>query len=99
MNVQYEMGGDLARTLDIIAETVRDRIRMQREIRTLTSQQRYTGYVLAGLPIFLAVGLYLLSPKYMSRLFQPDIIAVPVAAGVMQFIGFLVIRKIVDIEV
>ena len=99
MNVQYEMGGNLAQTLDIIAETVRDRIRMKREIRVLTAQQRFTGYVLAGLPIFLAIVLFLISPKYMSRLFQPGMIVVPVVAVVMQIIGFLVIRKIVDIEV
>jgi tight adherence protein B len=99
MNVQYEMGGDLVQTLDIIAETVRDRIRMKREIRVLTAQQRFTGYVLAGLPIVLCIVLYMISPQYMSRLFRPDMIPVVVFAVIMQIIGFLVIRKIVDIEV
>ena len=68
MNVQYEMGGNLAQTLDIIGETVRDRIRMKREIRTLTAQQRFTGYALALLPVILGGILFLLNPDYMKEL-------------------------------
>jgi tight adherence protein B len=100
ITVQYEMGGNLAQTLDIISETVRDRIRMQREIRVLTAQQRLTGYVLAALPVGLAVVLTMLNPDYMKELWQPGMIRViPIAAVLMQVVGFLVIRRIVDIEV
>ncbi len=99
MNVQYEMGGNLAETLDIIGETVRDRIRMKREIRTMTSQQRFTGYALALLPVVLGGILFLLNPDYMSELFQPGWMALPIAGVVMMGIGFLVIMKILDIEV
>ncbi len=100
ITVQYEMGGNLAQTLDIIGDTVRDRIRMQREIRVLTAQQRLTGYVLAGLPIGLAIALTMLNPEYMKELWQPGMIRlVPAVAIVMQIVGYLIIRRIVDIEV
>jgi len=100
INVQYEMGGNLAQTLETIGETVRDRIRMLREIRVLTAQQRLTGYVLAAWPLAVAVMLFILSPEYMSRLFQPGWVRLlPIAAVIMQMAGFLVIRRIMDIEV
>lgn len=100
INVQYEMGGNLAQTLEIISETVRDRIRILREIRVMTAQQRLTGYILAALPLALGVMLFLLRPEYMSRLFEPGwVLLLPVAAVIMQVVGFLVIRRIVDIEV
>ncbi|HHX44218.1 MAG TPA: secretion system protein F [Chloroflexi bacterium] len=98
--VQYEMGGNLAQTLDIISDTVRDRIRMQREVRVLTAQQRLTGYILAGLPIALAIMLNIVNPGYMKELFEPGWIRLVPAIGiVMQVAGFLIIRRIVDIEV
>lgn len=100
INVQYEMGGNLAQTLEIIGETVRDRIRIKREIRVLTAQQRLSGYVLAVLPLILAALLFMLRPQYMSRLFEPGWIRIlPVAAVLMMIAGFLVIRRILDIEV
>ena len=100
INVQYEMGGNLAQTLDVIAETVRDRIRMMREIQVLTAQQRFTGYVLAALPLAVGGGLYMLNPEYMGRLLEPGWIRLlPLAALLMQVAGFVVIRRIVDIEV
>jgi tight adherence protein B len=100
INVQYEMGGNLAQTLDIISETIRDRIRMLREIQVLTSEQRFTGYVLGMLPVVVAFILFMLNPQYMGRLFEPGWIRlVPVVALVMQVLGFVAISRIVDIEV
>ena len=99
ITVQYEMGGNLAQTLETIGQTVRDRISMLRQVRVLTAHQRLTGYVLTAWPIFLGVMFYLQNPARMARMFQPDMIWLPVMAGVMQLIGFLVIRRIVDIEV
>ena len=84
----------------MIGETVRERIQMLREIRSLTAQGRLTGYVLAGLPLALAAVMMLLNPSYMKQLFQPGVLlALPIAAVVLQVLGFLVISKIVDIEV
>jgi tight adherence protein B len=100
MNVQAELGGNLAQVLETITETVRERIRIKREIRTLTAQQRGTGYILAGLPIAVGILLSLVSPGYLDPLFAPGPMRlVLIAAIVMQVIGFLIIRKIVDIEV
>jgi len=100
INVQYEMGGNLAQTLEIIGETIRDRIRIKREIRVLTAQQRLSGYVLAVLPVVLAILLFIMRPEYMSRLFEPGWVRLlPVTAVIMMIAGFLVIRRILDIEV
>jgi tight adherence protein B len=100
INVQHETGGNLAQTLDTIGDTVRSRLRVRGEIRALTSQQRLTGTILAGLPIALAVILTIINPTYMKPLFEPGIgRLLLIGAVILQIIGFLVIRKIVDIEV
>lgn len=100
ITVQYETGGNLAQTLETIGETVRDRIRMLREIRVMTAQQRLTGYLLAILPFAVGFGMFLISPTYIMRLFEPGLIRLlPVMALIMMVLGFLVIRRIVDIDV
>ena len=100
INVQHELGGNLAQTLEIISETVRDRIRIKREIEVFTSQQRLTGIILALLPVGLGIILYIMNPTYMKHLFDPGITRIMlVAAVVMEIAGFLVIRKMLDIEV
>ena len=59
IEVQSEVGGNLAVTLETIAQTIRERIRIKREIRVFTAQQRLTGYILALMPVALAIGLYI----------------------------------------
>jgi tight adherence protein B len=100
MNVQAELGGNLAQILETITETIRERIRIKREIRVMTSQQRFTGYLLTGLPIILGFVLSIIQPGYLQPLFEPGIGRVMLAGMVvMMGIGFVVIRKIVSIEV
>lgn len=100
INVQYEMGGNLASVLETIGETIRDRIRILREVRVMTAQQRLTGYLLAFLPIFLFIAISIMSPGYFDPFFEPGLVRLlPVAAVVMMLTGFLIIRKIVDIDV
>ncbi|MFQ5593333.1 MAG: type II secretion system F family protein [Anaerolineae bacterium] len=100
VNIQQEVGGELAEILDTISETIRERVRIEGEIRVLTTQQRYTGYVLAGLPVGLGVLIYLLNPDYITPMFQPGwLLIVPAIALVLEFVGFLAIRRIVDIKV
>jgi len=100
INVQYETGGNLVQTLDTISDTVRDRLRVKDEIRALTSAQRLTGYILAAMPIGLAVIISILNPTYLQALFAPGLMRLVVGAAVLlQIVGFLVIRRIVDIEV
>lgn len=98
--VQRQVGGNLAQILDTISETINERIRMRREVMALTAQGRLSGIVLAVLPIGLAAALSVLNPEYLKPLIQEDLGKMAVAgAVVLEIIGFLVIRKIVDIKV
>ena len=107
ISIQHQVGGNLAEILDSIAYTIRERIRIKGEIRTLTAQQRLSGYVVAGLPIGLAVFLFVAAPGFMDPMFDnpPAILGLPAGVvilmfgGFMMFLGFLAIRRIVDIEV
>ena len=106
ITIQHQVGGNLAEILDSIAFTIRERIRIKGEIRTLTAQQRMSGYVVAGLPIFLVIILSIIAPQFMEPMFgDPTVFGIPVGViilgigGLMMLIGFLAIRKIVDIEV
>jgi tight adherence protein B len=107
INIQHTVGGNLAEILDSIAYTIRERIRIQGEIRTLTAQQRLSGYVVGFLPIGLAGFLFVAAPHFMDPMFQkpPEALGLPLGmvilafGGFMMFIGFMLIRRIVDIEV
>lgn len=100
ISVQYELGGNLAQTLETISETIRDRVRIKREIRSLTGQQRATAYILAIMPVATAAILYVINPAYIGRLFEPGWIRIlPISAAVMVALGFMVMNKIVAIEV
>jgi len=100
IQIQYEVGGSLADILETVVETIRERIRIQREIRVLTAQQRFSGYVLIALPIGLAILLYIMNPDYEGRLFEPGpTLCIPIGAAIMMLIGYLIMRKIIQIEV
>lgn len=100
INVQHEVGGNLAEILDNIAHTIRERIRIHGEIRTITSQQRLSGYILAVLPVILGFIMYMLNPEYISRMWKDTCGLIMLGTGAfMIFLGFLAIRKITDIEV
>ena len=98
--IQQQVGGDLAHILDTISDTIQDRIRMRREIRTLTSQGRISGYVLGVLPFALAAFISVTNPGYLEPLFTERLgqIAIGIAV-VMVLIGFIIIQRIVDIDV
>ncbi|MGC8877976.1 MAG: type II secretion system F family protein [Anaerolineae bacterium] len=100
INVQHEVGGNLAEILETISHTIRERVRIKGEIRVLTSQQMISGYVISFLPIGLGLILFALNPTYMGRMFQDTCgIAMMAVAGVMMAAGFFAIQKIVNIEV
>jgi len=107
INIQHTVGGNLAEILDSIAFTIRERIRIKGEIRTLTAQQRMSGYVVGFLPISLAGFLFVAAPGFMEPMFAnpPAVLGLPAGVvvlcfgGFMMFMGFMFIRKIVDIEV
>jgi tight adherence protein B len=105
--IHHTVGGNLAEILDTIAFTIRERVRIKGEIRTLTAQQRMSGYVVGFLPIALVVLLSVIAPSFMAPMLQkpPELLGLPAglfilgAGGLMMGIGFIVIRRIVDIEV
>jgi tight adherence protein B len=104
VNIQHEVGGNLAQILETIGHTIRERVRIKGEIQVLTAQGRISAYVITGLPILLAIGITLINPDYMAPMFKfglpPDAwCCLPVTALFMIIIGFFIIMKIVDIEV
>ncbi|MDX1663803.1 MAG: type II secretion system F family protein [Candidatus Promineifilaceae bacterium] len=110
INIQREVGGNLAEILDIISHTIRERVRIKGEIQTLTAQGRLSGWIISLLPVGLALVLYSINPEYGSELFVREVpFVIPgvlpcgwviVALGVLMIVvGALAVRKIVDIEV
>lgn len=100
INIQQQSGGNLAEILDTIAFTIRERVKIKGEIKTLTTQGRYSGYLVASLPIFIIIALNAINPAFMAPLFEETIGRIALAlGGVSMTIGFFAIRKITDIEV
>ena len=107
ISIQHTVGGNLAEILDSIAFTIRERVRIKGEIRTLTAQQRLSGYVVGFLPIALAGFLFIAAPGFMQPMFDDRVSVIGLPAGIIilavggfaMFIGFMLIRRIVDIEV
>jgi len=102
MNVQREVGGNLAEILDTISHTIRERIRIKGEIKTITAQVVYSGRFLSFLPIILAAALWGLSRDYMMEFFGEPIycgVGILVCGGVLIIAGYVVMNKIGDIEI
>ena len=100
IKIQYEVGGSLAEILEIVAHTIRERVRIMREVQVLTSQQRLSGYILMVMPIALAGFLLVINPDYEMRLFEPGpTLCIPIGAAVLMILGYFSMRRIVDIDV
>lgn len=100
MLIQRQAGGNLAEVLLNIHATIQDRLRIQQEIKTLTAQGRMSGYIIAALPFGIAAVLTVLNPSYLSVLFTKPLGWAMLAGGLTsQFIGFIIIRKIITIEI
>jgi tight adherence protein B len=100
IRIQREVGGNLAELLDTVADTMTQRERLRLEIKALTAEGRFSGWILGLFPIAFAGILYLIQPDYMSVLFSESIgIMAIIACAVMTFIGFIWLRKILQIEV
>jgi tight adherence protein B len=97
--VQREVGGNLSEILEQIAETMRARFSLKRQVRVYTAQGRMSGYTLAALPIVVGSVISLINPAYMQTLFhEPLGKALLTGAAMLQGIGFLWIRRIVDVR-
>ena len=98
--IQRQVGGNLAQILDTISDTINDRIRMRREVMSLTAQGRASGMVLAALPIVLGFILTMVNPTYLQPLFTEPVGRMCIAgAVVLEIVGYMVIQKIVDIKI
>jgi len=98
--IQREVGGNLAEILDNLATVIRARFTIRRQLRVYTAQGRFSGYVLAILPIAVGAAVYSLNPSYIMLLFtDPMGKLMLITAVIFQLIGFLWIRKIVNIEI
>lgn len=96
---QRESGGNLAEILGNLANVIRERFKVKRQVRVLSAHGRITGWVLSGLPPTLGLAMTLTTPEHMKTLISdpmgPPMIA---AALVLQIVGMLIIRKLVNIE-
>jgi tight adherence protein B len=103
INVQREVGGNLAEILDIISYTIRERVKLKGEIRVLTSQVAYTGKFLAMMPFILVLVLWFINNEYIMEFFNPKKMVCGIAAlgGALLMIatGYIVMQKIAKIEV
>jgi tight adherence protein B len=97
--IQRQIGGNLAEILLNIHETIQQRLRIQGEVKTLTAQGRLSGYIIGALPIFIGLAITLIHPAYLAALFNSSLGLTMIAFGItLQFIGFIVIRKIINIK-
>jgi tight adherence protein B len=98
--IQRQVGGNLAEVIDNIANTIRERVRIKGEIKTLTAQSRISGLIIGLLPAVLTGILYLINPAYISILFTTafGLLLISMALA-SQVVGFIIIKKIIDIKI
>jgi tight adherence protein B len=100
VNIQREVGGNLAEILDNVSDTLRERAMMRRQIKVLTAEGRLSAWVLAILPFAIALYMFAVNPEYISLLFSTQVgLFMLGVAGVLMVLGILWMRKIVDIDV
>lgn len=97
--IQRTTGGNLSEILTTISDTIRDRLKIKGEIRSITAQGRTSGMIIGALPVMIAVALMLINPDYMNTFFTTSAGQIMLAVSiVMEVIGFLAIRKVVNIK-
>ena len=98
--IQREIGGNLSEVLRNISHTIRERFRIEGEIRVKSAQARLSGYIVSALPFFLFFWINLVNPSYMKSLYDhPNGVYILTAGVIMQIVGWLIIRKIVNIQI
>ena len=99
VQIQRQTGGDLAEVLDNIGSVIRDRIKLQGLVRSLTAEGRLSGWVLLALPVIMLIAEMLLNPNYADELLATDTgHKMLLAAGISQLFGLAMIRKIVNVK-
>lgn len=98
--IQKDIGGNLSEILDNISDTIRERQKIKDELKTLTAQGKLSGAILMLMPVFLGMIIYLFNRDYIMLLFTTSIgLAMTCAAVVCEILGFIVIKKIINIEI
>jgi len=97
--IQRESGGNLAENLDGLSSVIRSRFRFRRDVRTKTAHGKITGLVVAMAPVVAGTGMFLINPEYMSPLVTEPFGRMLLLTGLMMMaVGFLIIRRMVDIK-
>ena len=100
MIIQQTTGGNLSEILDNVNHTMRERVRIRGEIKTLTTQQSMSGIIIGGMPVVVGGFITLTNPTYITPLFHDPIgIAMLSGAIVAESVGIFMIKKILAIEV
>ena len=99
ININSQVGGNLVVMLQAVTTTIRERIRLFGEVRVLTAQQRFGSFILTFLPIGIGAFMFFINAEYMARLFEPQVICIPIGAALGILLGNLVIRRLGKIEV
>jgi tight adherence protein B len=100
VNIQREVGGNLAEILDNVADTLRERAMLRRQVKVLTAEGRLSAWVLASLPVAIGLYMYAVNPDYIGILFTTTIGWVMIITALtLMVLGVLWMRKIVNIDV
>jgi tight adherence protein B len=100
IEIQRESGGNLGEVLDSLAEVVRERFKLMRQIRVYTAEGRMSMYILMALPFVAGFGMFFLNREYLTPMFEdPRGQVALVVAFIMQIIGYLIIRKMINMKV
>jgi tight adherence protein B len=98
MEINREVGGDLAEVLDNVATTVRERTQLQRHVQAVSAEGRLSAYVLVALPIVLSAGLAAINPTYFSTLTHGIGLVLVGVGAVMLTIGSVILNRMVKID-
>ena len=100
INIQRQVGGNLAALLSTVAATLREREMVRRQIKVLSAEGKLSAYILVALPFVLAGYISVVNPGYINKLFEETVGKVMIAGGiVLMVLGSLWMRKIIKIDV
>lgn len=100
ININAQVGGNMVGMMKAVTQTIRERVRLFGEVRVLTSQQRFNSYLLSFIPFAIASILFVISPEYISQIFEVGVwLCFPIGALIAVILGNIVLRKVSKIEV
>lgn len=98
--IQRQVGGNMSEVLDMIANTIRERVKLKGEIRTMSAQNKMSAIIIGVLPIAIGVILSIMNPEYIMPLFtEPLGQVLVIGAGFMMIMGVIFLKKITTLEV